>query len=160
MKFTVCAVLVFAISLAGCSPSADKAPATSDSSANSPAAADVPIPAGPVPTSYIDASDALYASDFEKAKASLTALASETTGELQARAQRAAEASDLSSLRKEFRNVSDIAARMEMPPDHAAASCPMYQPGSKSLWVQKKGALANPYYGKTDGMATCGGFLN
>ena len=48
----------------------------------------------------------------------------------------------------------ELFAKMELPKDYAVAFCPMYKGGSK--WVQKKGTLANPYFGKT--MLTCGTF--
>jgi hypothetical protein len=103
---------------------------------------------------YIDAAAALAEDDFDKAKISLTALAKETTGELQARAQAAADTGQIAATREAFKALSAIAVQMELPPDYAVAYCPMYKGGAK--WVQKKETLANPYYGKE--MLTCGNF--
>lgn len=124
-------------------PAAEAAPAT-------------PAPDGVLPMHYIDAAAALAADDFEKAKASLTALAKETSGELQAKAQAAADTGQIAAMRDAFKALSAIAVRMQLPPDHSVAYCPMFKAGAK--WVQKKDKLANPYYGKGSAMASCGNF--
>jgi hypothetical protein len=122
-------------------PTADAVPAT-------------PAPDGVLSTHYMDAAAALADDDFDKAKVSLTALAKESTGELQAKAQAAADTGQIAAMREAFKALSAIATRMQLPPDYAVAYCPMYKGGAK--WVQKKDKLANPYYGKT--MLTCGNF--
>ena len=116
----------------------------------------VPAPEGVLPLSYMDAATALAADDFDKAKAALTILAKESTGELQAKAQAAASTGQIAAMRASFKELSAIASKMQLPPDYAVAFCPMYKGGSK--WVQKKETLANPYYGKS--MLTCGNFVN
>ena len=113
-------------------------------------------PDGVLPVSYMDAATALAADDFDTAKAALTALAKESTGELRAKAQAAASTGQIAAMRASFKELSAIASKMQLPPDYAVAYCPMYKGGSK--WVQKKETLANPYYGKS--MLTCGNFEN
>ena len=137
----------------GCAPKNDlpasEAPPTAASGAAAPAA---PAPDGVLPLSYMDAAAALSVDDFDKAKVSLTALAKESTGEMQTKAK----AANIAAMRQSFKELSAIAVQMQLPADYAVAFCPMYKNGSK--WVQKKEALANPYYGKT--MQTCGTFVN
>lgn len=115
-----------------------------------------PAVSGALSMNYIDAASALAADDLEKAKASLTALAAESTGELQTLAQAAAKTGDLAAMRESFKALSAVATSMELPKEYAVAFCPMYKGGAK--WVQKKDTLANPYFGKA--MATCGSFVN
>jgi hypothetical protein len=142
--------------LLGCAPKKDE-PATPETPAPKEAAApETPAPEGVLPMNYMDAATALAADDFDQAKASLTALAKETTGELHDKAQAAADTGQLASMREKFKELSALAARMQLPPEYAVAYCPMYKNGSK--WVQKKDKLANPYFGK--GMQTCGSFIN
>ena len=105
---------------------------------------------------YIEAASALAADDIKKAKASLAALANESTGELKTLAQAAADTGDMAAMRDAFKALSTLATTLELPPDHAVAYCPMYKGGAK--WVQKKDKLANPYYGSE--MLTCGSFVN
>ena len=105
---------------------------------------------------YIDAAAALAADDMEKAKASLAALAKESSGELRTLAQAAADTGDIAATRERFKALSALAVTMELPQDYAVAFCPMYKGGSK--WVQKKDKIANPYYGSQ--MLTCGSFVN
>lgn len=115
-------------------------------------------PASPTVLSmnYIAAASALADDDFERAKASLTALAAESTGELQTLAQTCANAGDIAAMRESFKGLSTFATGMELPKDYAVAFCPMYKGGAK--WVQKKDKLVNPYFGKS--MLTCGSFVN
>jgi len=137
--------------LLGCAPKNE-----GPSEATVPATPTAPAPDGVLPNSYMDAAAALSVVDLDKAKVSLTKLASETTGEMQAKAQTAANATDVVAMRASFKELSAIATQMHLPADYAVAFCPMYKGGSK--WVQKKDAIANPYYGKT--MQTCGSFVN
>jgi hypothetical protein len=152
------------LAVLGCAPK-DKAPADAPAAppqeaakADSPAAAATatPAPDGVLPMSYMDAATSLAADDFDKAKAALTRLAKESTGELQAKAQAAADTGQIAAMREKFKDLSAVASTMQLPPDYAVAFCPMYKGGSK--WVQKKETLANPYYGKS--MLTCGSFVN
>ena len=145
------------LALLGCAPKNEEptkaVTATAEKDAAIPAA---PTPDGVLPLSYVDAATALSVDDFDKAKVSLTKLAKESSGEMQAKAQAAAGAADIVAMRASFKELSAIASKMQLPAEYAVAYCPMYKGGSK--WVQKKDAIANPYYGKT--MQTCGNFVN
>jgi len=149
------------LAMLGCAPEAPKASKTAEPTPQAPATAAkessaTPTPDGVLPLNYMDAATALSVDDFAKAKESLAALAKETTGEMQAEAQAAANAKDIVAMRESFKELSAIASKLQLPPDYAVAYCPMYKGGSK--WVQKKETLANPYYGKA--MQTCGSFVN
>jgi hypothetical protein len=153
-------ILIATLAFAGCTSAPTETP-TPETAAPAAAAADTPAPAGALTQNYMDAAEALYANEFEKARTHLTAFAAESTGEVQTLAQSAANAPDLPAMRESFRQLSDLAARMELPAEYAVAYCPMYKAGTRSQWVQKRGEpLRNPYYGKTDAMAGCGTFVN
>jgi hypothetical protein len=107
-----------------------------------------------VSTKYVAGAEALAADDYAKAKTAFTDLAKESQGATKTKAQAAADAKDLASMRKAFRDLSEDMAKMEMPAGYGVAFCPMYAGGSR--WVQKQGNIANPYFGKA--MSTCGSF--
>ena len=111
-----------------------------------------------LPMNYMHAASALAADDFEKARESLSALAKESTGDLQAKAQAAADAGNIEAMRESFKALTeDVAVNMSYPDDYAVAFCPMYKDGSK--WIQKREApIANPYLGKS--MPRCGSFVD
>jgi hypothetical protein len=111
-----------------------------------------------VPLSYMDAASALAQDDFVKAKESLTLLAKESRGDLQARAQAAANTADIEAMRESFKSLSERAAvNMSYPDDYAVAFCPTYKGGTK--WIQKRDApIANPYLGKAN--PSCGSFVD
>ena len=44
----------------------------------------------------------------------------------------------------------------EIPPGYAVAFCPMADDDRGARWVQKKGEIANPYFGSS--MLICGVF--
>jgi hypothetical protein len=152
------------LAVLGCAPKdklttdAPAAPPQEAAKTETPAVAAPATPAsdGVLPMSYMDAATSLAADDFDKAKAALTALAKESTGELQTKAQAAADTGQIAAMREKFKDLSALAATMKLPPDYAVAFCPMYKGGSK--WVQKKETLANPYFGAS--MLTCGSFVN
>lgn len=151
--------LIFLI-LCACAPTAEPPLVTN---AAPPEAAAAPEAQSAQPAStvlsvhYMDAATALADDDLDKAKASLSALAKESTGEMKALAQAAADTGDIAATRERFKALSVVATGMELPADYAVAYCPMYKGISK--WVQKKkDTLANPYYGKA--MLTCGSFVN
>ena len=101
---------------------------------------------------YVMAQEALAADDYPAAKAALerlVALADEATRPL---AQATAHASDIESMRSEFKLLSERFAQMPLPTGFGKAFCPMYQGGSS--WVQADGPVRNPYFGKA--MLTCG----
>lgn len=143
------------LAMLGCAPKNDQ-PAPEAPAAAAQEIPAVPVPEGVLPMSYMDAATALSVDDFDKAKASLTALSRESTGDLQLKAQVAASAADIGAMRDSFKELSAMASGMQLPPEYAVAFCPMFKGGAK--WVQKKETLANPYFGKT--MQTCGSFVN
>jgi hypothetical protein len=155
-RITLLLAVIVLISLSACAPT-ENAPTPKE---EKPTAAVPEAPAPTTPTTlsmnYIDAATALAADDFAKAKASLTALAKESTGDIKTLAQTAADTGDIAAMRAAFKPLSVVATSMELPTGYAVALCPMYQGGSK--WVQKKDKIANPYFGKT--MQTCGSFIN
>jgi hypothetical protein len=150
-------VMIVLFMFSACAPPKDQEPVPSreaDPAVATPSP--TPTASGVLSMHYIDAASALAKDDIEKAKASLTALAKESTGELQTLAQAAANTGDIAAMRESFKALSAVATTMELPKDYAVAFCPMYKGGAK--WVQKRETLANPYFGKT--MATCGSFVN
>lgn len=150
---TLCSIALIISLLVACTPSDDAA--APEKPAPEVTAAPAP-PSKVLSTHYVDAATALAADDFAKAKASLTSLAKDSTGELQTLAQAAANTADIAAMRDAFKALSNVATTMELPPDHAVAFCPMFKGGAK--WVQKKDKLANPYFGNE--MLTCGNFVN
>ena len=150
--------LAAALCLMGCAP----APQETATPVAEPAlvATDTPAPEGKLTQNYMDAATALYNDDFDSAKKLLAAFAGESTGEVQTMASAAADAKDLAAMRESFRQLSDLAAKMELPADYAVAYCPMFKSGTRAHWVQKKGDLMNPYFGKSNAMSTCGTFVN
>ena len=110
--------------------------------------------AAPLSPNYSAAQEALAADDFDQAKTALSALALESSGDFQKQVQTAATATDIESMRMAFRSASDILIKNGVPAQYAVAYCPMYKGGSS--WVQKKGAIVNPYTGKS--MPGCGVF--
>jgi hypothetical protein len=153
----ICGILIL-LFMSACSPAKEETPAAAPPpAAETPAAS---VPQGPLSKNYLEAAQALYLEDFDKAKQSLTALAAESTGEFQTLAQATADTKDIHEMRQSFKALSDVASKMELPAEYAVASCPMFKPGMPSRWVQKRGELMNPYYGKSAAMATCGSFVN
>jgi hypothetical protein len=149
-----------ALCISACVPAPQEAPPVepvATAEATSPSA---PAPQGALSQNYMDAAQALYGDDLEKAKTHLAAFAAESTGEVQTLAKAAAEAKDLAAMRQTFRDLSELTARMELPAEYAVAYCPMFKSGARAHWVQKKGTLANPYFGKANAMASCGTFVN
>jgi hypothetical protein len=108
----------------------------------------------PMSPNYVAAQQALAVDNFDQARVALTALAGESSGDFQKEAQAAAAAPDIDSMRMAFRSASDILIRNGVPAEYAVAYCPMYKGGSK--WVQTKGAIVNPYTGRS--MPGCGEF--
>jgi len=107
-----------------------------------------------VSSHYITGQEALAADNYAKAKTAFAALAKESTGDLQAKAQATANAPNIAAMRDAFKPLSEVVIKMSLPSDYAVAYCPMYKGGAS--WVQKKGTINNPYFGKT--MLTCGEF--
>jgi hypothetical protein len=108
--------------------------------------------------SYFHASSALAADDFGRAREFLLALASDSSGDLKARAEAAAGTTEIEAMRESFKALTEeIAVHMSYPDDYAVAFCPRYKSGSK--WIQKREApIANPYLGKS--VPACGSFVD
>jgi hypothetical protein len=111
-----------------------------------------------LPMSYFHAASALAVDDFGRAREFLRGLASESTGDLRARAEAAAASPDIETMRESFKTLSEeVAVHRSYPDDYAVAFCPRYKDGSK--WIQKREApIANPYLGKS--VPACGSFVD
>ena len=157
-RFTLPAATFVFLALSACAPTENPTPPTPPKESTPEVSVDSTPAEAPASTvlsmHYMDAAAALAGDNLEKAKAALEALANESTGEMKTLAQAAANTGDIAATRERFKPLSAVAAKMELPKDYAVAFCPMYKGGSK--WVQRKGTLANPYFGKT--MLTCGTF--
>ena len=98
----------------------------------------------------MDAATALAADNLDKAKASLYALAKESTGEMKTLAQAAADTGDIAATRERFKALSVAGDRRWNSPRTTlwrTARCTR----AVRKWVQKKtDTLANPYFGKSD----------
>ena len=161
-RFLSILFVLASLTFAGCAPQETSQPTPEPAPAAEPvapaqaAAPEVPFSDEELSMRYMEAATALGIDDFEKAKAALTQLAKESTGELQKLAQTAADTGQIAALREAFKPLSEVATKLKLPTDYAVAFCPMYKGGSK--WVQKRTTISNPYFGQ--GMATCGSFLN
>ena len=157
-RFTLPVATFVFLALSACAPPENPAPPTPPKESTPEVSVDSTAAEAPASTvlsmHYMDAAAALAEDNLEKAKVALEALANESTGEMKTLAQAAANTGDIAATRERFKSLSELATKMELPKDYAVALCPMYKGGSK--WVQKKGTLANPYFGKT--MLTCGSF--
>jgi hypothetical protein len=105
---------------------------------------------------YIAAQEALAGDDFAAAKKALQSLSGHVEGALQVEAKMAAGAVDIAALRAAFKPLSEGFAGMEIPPGYALAYCPMADDDRGARWIQKKGEIANPYFGSS--MLICGLF--
>jgi hypothetical protein len=105
-----------------------------------------------VPASYVEAADALAFDDYAKAKMALSNLVKEASGELRQRAEAAASAPNIGVMRAQFRVLSQLVSKMELPPGHCLVLCPMFEKGA--YWVQKNRIPVNPYMGQA--MLSCG----
>ena len=101
---------------------------------------------------YVRAQEALAADDFSGAQNALTSLTAIADNTVLPLAEAAAAASDIGTMRAEFKPLSEFLAAMDLPTGFARAYCPMYDGGSN--WVQTDGPVRNPYYGNV--MLTCG----
>ena len=117
-----------------------------------------PPPPEVLPMDYMHAASALAIDDFSKAQGALTALSRNSTGDLRDRANAAAAAADIETMRERFKALTEeVAIHMSYPDDYSVAFCPRYKDGSK--WIQKREApVANPYLGKS--VPACGGFVD
>ena len=105
---------------------------------------------------YIAAQEALAGDDLAAAQKALQALAGQVEGSLKGPAETAAAAGDVKALRAAFKPLSEEFATVELPPGYALAYCPMADEDRGARWIQKKGEIANPYFGAS--MLHCGVF--
>ena len=101
---------------------------------------------------YVRAQEALAADDFNGAQTALANLTSMADATVLPLAEAAATATDIATMRAEFKPLSEFLAAMDLPSGFARAYCPMYDGGTN--WVQTDGPVRNPYYGSV--MLTCG----
>ncbi len=99
---------------------------------------------------YILTHEALAADNFELAKSAIKDLSEESDGELKELSEAASAATNLKSIREAFKPISEFLAELELPDGLMKIYCPMV----KSFWLQKKGDIANPYFGQS--MLSCG----
>jgi Cu(I)/Ag(I) efflux system membrane fusion protein len=109
-----------------------------------------------VSSNYLAAADALAADNFAAAKTALSALAKESQGIIKTQAQAAADAADIAAMRRAFKPLSENVIKMQVPDGYGVVYCPMFDSAKGASWVQKRGKVANPYYGKA--MQECGAF--
>ncbi len=99
---------------------------------------------------YILAQEALASDNFKQAKSAIKSLAEESDGELKELSKAASAAKDLLSIREAFKPLSEYMVELELSDGLIKVYCPMVE----SHWLQKKGDIANPYYGAS--MLSCG----
>jgi hypothetical protein len=105
---------------------------------------------------YVAISSALAADDAKGAETAATTLAKEAKNAgdaaLAAKADAVAKAGDIATARKQFVALSTaVEPRATGREGYVVMYCPMVD----ADWVQAKGDVRNPYYGKS--MLTCGG---
>jgi hypothetical protein len=105
---------------------------------------------------YVKAQEALAADNFADAKKALTDLSAAVKGDFKALVDKAANAADIAAMRKAFKPLSAMVAKKGAPEGYGVAYCPMADNNTGGYWVQKKGDIANPYFGSS--MLRCGSF--
>ncbi len=109
---------------------------------------------------YVAAQEALAADNFTGAKTALLEFAkanAKANGTaIEKLALKAAAASDIKTMRKAFKPLSEEVAAHGAPDGFGVAFCPMADSNTGGYWVQKKGKIANPYFGSS--MLRCGAF--
>jgi hypothetical protein len=106
-------------------------------------------------TSYVKIQAALAADDLKAAQSAASDLSTQAAAAKQqdvaAKATAVAKAGKIADARKEFKALSTAVEPLaEKRDDLVVMHCPM----ANADWVQAKGSVANPYYGKM--MLTCG----
>jgi SCO1/SenC family protein len=108
-----------------------------------------------VVAAYIAAQEALAADDTASAKRALSRLTAKVPEPaVQRLAHAAATAPDIASVRAAFKPLSEAIVRLPWPREYQPMYCPMFAENAGATWVQKAGAVRNPYYGKA--MLRCG----
>ncbi|HSR54478.1 MAG TPA: hypothetical protein VLV83_26940 [Acidobacteriota bacterium] len=129
--------------------------ATQEAQEPSAAAHDEEVP--PLLVRYGELQQALAADQLDAAKSAASQLAEASQGEIARLAQQAAESSDLATLREAFIALSDkIIEEVGAQGPYKVAYCPMANNSQGARWLQKDGAIRNPYYGSE--MLECGYF--
>ena len=105
---------------------------------------------------YLEAQAALAGDDVEKARAALGSMAELTQGKTAELARQAAQGRNMAAVRASFKPLSEAVIGGELPDSYGVAYCPMAFDDKGARWVQKKGKIANPYFGAS--MLRCGGF--
>lgn len=104
--------------------------------------------------SYIEIQEALAKDSLDKAKKLGSSLARESNSEsVKKSAQGIAAAKSIEAARESFKLLSATFSEQvqkEKPQGYEVIECPM----AKAKWVQKRGEIQNPYYGKE--MLSCG----
>ena len=104
--------------------------------------------------SYLNAQEALASDDLGAATMALKEISVEADGPLKELAIKAAGATDIEAVRKEFVAISQEIRKIDLPEGTVLAFCPMADDGEGANWVQRKGEIANPYFGEK--MLRCG----
>ena len=106
---------------------------------------------------YVASQAALAVDNYDEASAALEELAAESTGDLKLMAEKAAQAENIESMRSAFIPLSDQMADLDLPEGYVVAFCPMANNSMGANWVQKDGAIMNPYFGTA--MQDCGAIV-
>ena len=106
---------------------------------------------------YVASQAALAVDNFDEASAALEKLAAESTGDLKNLAEKAAQAEGIEGMRRAFISLSDQMASLDLPEGYVVAFCPMANNSMGANWVQKDGAIMNPYFGTA--MQDCGSIV-
>ena len=105
---------------------------------------------------YIEAQEALAADDFEAAAAAVRTLQNLVGAEEADVAKNAASSTDIEQLRQAFKPLSEAFVMRDVPTGYDIAYCTMVDDDRGGRWIQKKGAISNPYFGSS--MPGCGAF--
>lgn len=115
----------------------------------------LPVTSAAAFAAYGALAEALVVADAARASAAAKALATETGADPALGAALASFPADLSGQRKRFSVVSDLViARAAAFPQAAQGLVVVYCSMAPGRWLQKEGAVRNPYFG--DEMLTCG----
>lgn len=106
---------------------------------------------------YLKVQEALAADDFAAAKQALAMLGGATQGEVEEWATAAASAADIDAVRQAFKPLSESFINVVLPAGYGVVYCPMADEDRGAKWIQKKGEIANPYFGSR--MLRCGAFV-
>lgn len=101
---------------------------------------------------YISLQESLAADDMDTAKISLKKMLNNSNGDLKLLIEKSLKADSIHSIRADFKHISIKILELKLSSEYKAAYCSMV----KSWWLQNKGKINNPYYGKQ--MPNCGVF--